>query len=79
MGRKERGRPLRHADIWKTSVRNTIRREGVGIADSVETSRDDFEDKIKAAMNEREDEKEGVRCKILHCQEEARAEELYED
>ena len=40
---------------------------------------DDFEDEIKASMKEREDEKEEVRCKILHCQEEARAEELYED
>ena len=65
--------------ILKTSVRNTINRKGVGIADSVETSRDDFEDEIKAAMSEREDEKEEVRCKILHCQEEARTEELYED
>ena len=42
----------------------------------METSRDDFEDEIKAAMSEREDEKEEVRCKILHCQEEARADRI---
>ena len=75
VGRKERARPLRHADILKTSVRNTINRKGVDIADSVETSRDDFEDEIKAAMSEREDEKEEVRCKILHCQGESRSHE----